>query len=84
MQIAEMTPARAAEIACRGLGREAIATGLEFGRERFRPEAFRVTIAAFNVRAQRVVTALGFRGAGSFRGSANGRDYVILTRPAAG
>jgi ribosomal-protein-alanine N-acetyltransferase len=68
----------------RGLGREAIATGLEFGRERFRPEAFRVTIAAFNVRAQRVVTALGFQPAGSFRGSANGRDYVILTRPAAG
>jgi RimJ/RimL family protein N-acetyltransferase len=41
-----------------------------------------VTIAAFNVRAQRVVTALGFRPAGSFRGSVNGRAYVILTRPA--
>jgi [ribosomal protein S18]-alanine N-acetyltransferase len=66
----------------RGLGREAIATGLEFGQERFRPAAFRVTIAAFNVRAQRVVTALGFRPAGSFRGSVNGRDYVILVRPA--
>jgi ribosomal-protein-alanine N-acetyltransferase len=66
----------------RGLGREAIATGLDFGRERFRPAAFRVTIAAFNVRAQRVVTALGFRPAGSFRGSVNGRDYEILTRPA--
>jgi ribosomal-protein-alanine N-acetyltransferase len=66
----------------RGLGREAIATGLDFGRERFRPAAFRVTIAAFNVRAQRVVTALGFRPAGSFRGSVNGRDYEILTRAA--
>ena len=68
----------------RGRGREAIATGLEFGRQRFCPAAFRVTIAAFNVRAQRVVTALGFRPAGSFRGAVNGRDYVILVRPAEG
>jgi ribosomal-protein-alanine N-acetyltransferase len=68
----------------RGLGRAAIAAGLEFGQEWFRPAAFRVTIAAFNVRAQRVVTALGFRPAGSFRGSVNGRDYEILIRPAAG
>jgi ribosomal-protein-alanine N-acetyltransferase len=68
----------------RGRGREAIATGLAFGRQRFCPAAFRVTIAAFNVRAQRVVTALGFRPAGTFRGAVTGRDYVILVRPAEG
>jgi [ribosomal protein S18]-alanine N-acetyltransferase len=65
----------------RGLGREALATGLEFGRERFRPAAFRVTIATFNVRARRVVTALGFGPSGSFRSPVTGRDYEILTRP---
>jgi ribosomal-protein-alanine N-acetyltransferase len=36
----------------KGLGREAIQTGLTFGRDRFAPTAFRVTIATFNVRAR--------------------------------
>jgi [ribosomal protein S18]-alanine N-acetyltransferase len=49
-----------------GLGRQAIQTGLGFGRSRFRPPAFRVTIATFNQRAQRVVQALDFQNAGSF------------------
>jgi RimJ/RimL family protein N-acetyltransferase len=69
------------ELTGQGLGRAAIATGLEFGRRQFAPPAFRVTIATFNVRAQRVVTALGFRGTGSFRALADGRSYEILTRP---
>jgi [ribosomal protein S18]-alanine N-acetyltransferase len=66
-----------------GRGRDAIAAGLEFGRQRFGPTAFRMTIAAFNTRALRVVAALGFRPAESFRGTADGRDYTILTRAAA-
>jgi len=45
----------------KGLGRAAIQAGLDFGRRQFAPAAFRVTIASFNVRAQRVVQALGFR-----------------------
>jgi [ribosomal protein S18]-alanine N-acetyltransferase len=65
----------------RGLGREAIQTGLAFGRELFAPAAFRVTIATFNVRALRVVQALGFRPVTSFRATADGRSYAILTRP---
>jgi [ribosomal protein S18]-alanine N-acetyltransferase len=67
----------------RGLGRQAIATGLEFGQRRFGPPAFRVTIATYNVRAQRVVEALGFRNIGSFRARSGGRGYEVLTRPAA-
>jgi ribosomal-protein-alanine N-acetyltransferase len=66
-----------------GLGREAIGTGLEFGQRQFQPQAFRVTIATFNVRAQRVVAALGFRRTGSFRALADGRSYEILLRPSA-
>jgi [ribosomal protein S18]-alanine N-acetyltransferase len=64
----------------RGLGREAIGTGLAFGRERFAPAAFRVTVASFNLRALRVVGALGFRRTGSFEATSNGRSYEILIR----
>jgi [ribosomal protein S18]-alanine N-acetyltransferase len=65
-----------------GLGREAIRTGLDFGRQQFAPQAFRVTIATFNVRAQRVVMALGFHTLRSFRAAVDGRSYEMLTRPA--
>ncbi|HUL28137.1 MAG TPA: GNAT family protein [Streptosporangiaceae bacterium] len=66
----------------RGRGREAIQTGLDFGQRQFSPPAFRVTVATFNIRAQRVVTALGFRNIGSFRASTDGRSYEMLVRPA--
>jgi [ribosomal protein S18]-alanine N-acetyltransferase len=66
-----------------GLGRQAIQTGLDFGRSRFCPVAFRVTVAGFNRRAQRVVAALGFRMAGGFEGSADGRRYDVFVRPEA-
>jgi RimJ/RimL family protein N-acetyltransferase len=69
------------ELTGRGLGREVIATGLEFGWRTFGPAAFRVTIATFNVRAQRVVEGLGFRSTSSFRALADGRSYEILTLP---
>lgn len=72
------------ELTGKGRGRAAVATGLEFGRRQFAPPAFRVTIATFNVRAQRVLEALGFRRAGSFRALADGRSYEILTRPETG
>jgi len=65
-----------------GLGRVAIATGLEFGRQRFAPvRAFRVTVASFNARALRVVTSLGFRPVSSFEAAADGRRFEIRIRP---
>lgn len=64
----------------RGLGRLAISAGLAFGRELFAPAAFRVTVAAFNTRALRVVTSLGFAEIGRFDAS-DGRQFVLLTRP---
>jgi len=67
----------------RGLGRTAILTGLEFGRRRFAPAAFRVTVASFNSRALRVVTSLGFRPVSSFAATADGRSFDILVRPEA-
>ena len=65
----------------RGLGRRAISTGLDFGRQRFHPPAFRVTVAAFNLRAHRVVESLGFRITESFQALTGGRRYNILVRP---
>jgi ribosomal-protein-alanine N-acetyltransferase len=67
-----------------GTGRDAIQAGLDFGQQQFAPRAFRVTIATFNIRAQRVVAALGFRNLGSFQASSDGRHYEILIRPASG
>jgi len=65
----------------KGLGREAISTGPEFGRRESAPEAFRVTVASFNERALRVVRSLGFRAVGSFLATADGRTFEILVRP---
>ncbi len=64
-----------------GLGRAAVSTGLAFGRQRFAPAAFRVTVAAYNTRALRVVTSLGFRVIESFRAAADGREFQLLVRP---
>jgi [ribosomal protein S18]-alanine N-acetyltransferase len=64
----------------RGLGREAIATGLAYGQQRFTPRAFRVTVASFNARAQRVVTSLGFEHLARFEASTDGRPYDVFVR----
>jgi ribosomal-protein-alanine N-acetyltransferase len=64
-----------------GLGRSAISTGLEFGRERFAPKAFRVTVASFNVRALKVVESVGFVREGEFHAATDGKPYRILVRP---
>jgi len=65
----------------RGLGKRAIATGLAFGRETLRPAAFRVTVAEFNLRAQRVLLSLGFAHLETFAATTNGQNYQILLRP---
>jgi len=65
----------------KGLGREAIGTGLAFGRREFAPPAFRVTVASFNERALRVVRSLGFVSKGSFEALADGQRYDLLVQP---
>jgi RimJ/RimL family protein N-acetyltransferase len=65
----------------RGLGARAITAGLEFGQREFGPTAFRMTIAAFNVRAQRVVLRFGFTLTASFLATVTGVRYQILVRP---
>jgi len=64
----------------RGLGREAISTGLAYGKQRFNPTAFRVTVASFNTRAKRVVASLGFVHQAQFNASTTGTSYDVFTR----
>ena len=64
-----------------GLGRAAITAGLLFGRERFGPPAFRVTVASFNVRALRVLESLGFDRVARFDAARDARSFEVLVRP---
>lgn len=68
------------ELTGRGLGREVIAAGLDYGRERFTPAAFRVTVAAFNARALHTVRSLGFERVGAFPATHDGRQFEVLVR----
>lgn len=63
-----------------GLGRSVIAAGLDFGRSRFAPAAFRVTVASFNARARRTVESLGFEVVGSFAARRDGLPFDVLVR----
>jgi RimJ/RimL family protein N-acetyltransferase len=45
----------------RGLGLDFFRTGLEFGRERYRPRLVQLHVAAFNERAVKVYARAGFR-----------------------
>lgn len=69
------------ELVGRGLGRDAIAAGLAFGRETYAPAAFRVTVASFNARALRTVESLGFVRVGRFDAARDGRSFEVLVRP---
>ena len=68
------------ELTGQGLGRTVISTGLSYGRERFAPTAFRVTVASFNARALRTVESLGFHRTGAFEASRDGREFIVLAR----
>lgn len=68
----------------RRLGRQAISTGLGFGIAAYSPTAFRLTIATYNVRAHRVVEALGFVRTAEFAATGTGRGgwtFMLFTAP---
>ena len=68
------------ELTGQGLGRSVIGAGLQFGRSRFSPTAYRLTVAAFNGRALSAVQSLGFVEHQRFRSTADGDKYVVLVR----
>ena len=65
-----------------GHGLEYVNAVLDFARRTFPPTAFRVTVAEFNKRAQRVWKKAGFRPMQTFLRSGDGMAFVILSRRA--
>ena len=64
----------------RGLGIGFTRAVLEFAEREYSPSAFRVTVAGFNRRAQRLCLALGFREAARFPQAQSGNEFVVLRR----
>lgn len=65
-----------------GLGPVMIRAGLDFGRQKFSPQAFRTTVAAFNRRAMRACEKAGFLPVQGFQSAVDGTEFVILMRSA--
>ncbi len=63
-----------------GHGSDFVAAALNFAQRKFNPDAFRVTIAAFNQRAQRVWEKNGFIPIETFTFKANDREFVIMVK----
>ncbi|HEX5691485.1 MAG TPA: GNAT family protein [Roseiflexaceae bacterium] len=68
----------------RGVGEGFLGAGLAFGTQVFRPETFRLTVAAFNQRAIRVYERAGFISRRRFAQWTRGgtREFIEMTRPA--
>ena len=65
-----------------GLGRCYLSAIHEFALKKFNPTVFRVTVAAFNVRALQLCKQAGFREVQTFHRENDGRAFVILVRSA--
>lgn len=63
-----------------GHGSALIGAILDFAREQYHPATCRVTIAAFNQRAQRAWQRASFCPAQSFARESDGRAFVVLVR----
>ena len=64
----------------RGRGIEYVKNVLVYAQKMFNPIRFRVTIAAFNKRAQKVWRKAGFDLVGRFQHEESRREFVILLR----
>lgn len=64
----------------RGLGRGYFGAVLAFAEAQFQPPALRLTVAAFNARARRLYSNLGFRSIQRFSSPASGREYIVMLR----
>ena len=64
----------------RGLGNKFVDAVLKFGKARFSPAKFRVTVAAFNLRSLKTFYKLGFERTFVFQRSQDGRKFMQLER----
>jgi phosphoserine phosphatase RsbU/P len=63
-----------------GLGTQFIAAAVRYAQYKYSPSQLRVTIAVFNLRAQRVWQKNGFRPVETFKHNTSDREFVILTK----
>lgn len=63
-----------------GHGKEFLQSGIILARKLFAPTYLRMTIAGFNVRAQRVAQGLGFEETERFVRASDQREFVVLVR----
>jgi ribosomal-protein-alanine N-acetyltransferase len=70
------------ELTGHGHGQRFVSQVLNFARSEFNPDRFRVTIAAFNQRAQRVWQKAGFHFVERFTHQASGREFIVFIRNA--
>jgi RimJ/RimL family protein N-acetyltransferase len=63
-----------------GLGYAFVRAVLRFARQELAPTEFRVTVAEFNERAQRVWQAAGFRQVQQFERAPDGMPFVVLSK----
>lgn len=61
-----------------GHGLDYVRTVIEFGIMRFKPGILRATIASFNLRAQKVWIASGFRECQRFERESDDLEFVVL------
>jgi ribosomal-protein-alanine N-acetyltransferase len=64
----------------RGLGPQVMRAAMDFARVEFSPRAFRVTVAAFNLRALHACEKVGYVPAQRLSASHSGLPFVILIR----
>jgi len=68
----------APEYCGQGLGKAFLQAGLDFGRKKFGPRPFRLTVAAFNRRAQKVYEALGFVPLQTLTHRSSGQPFLLM------
>ncbi|SFL37524.1 ribosomal-protein-alanine N-acetyltransferase [Halogranum rubrum] len=62
----------------RGRGVTFVEAGLDFARERYDPQEFRLAVATFNERAIRVYESVGFEKEATFQQETNGGAYEFV------
>lgn len=72
------------DLAGRGLGAGFVLAGLRFAKDAYSPSTFRLTVAAFNLRAVRVYERVDFEAVEGFgvRTPEDGREWLLMRREA--
>lgn len=68
------------ELTGKGLGKDFVGAVLDFARDTYQPEIYRVTVAEFNQRSQKTFLDLGFSVCSCFTGELVDRKYTQLER----